>query len=92
MDVQLARLMKRDNCTKKEAEDRINSQMKLDEKVKFADKVIDNGGTLSELEERVLQTWNGISGGGWSWLISWLLPPVGIGLGLTCLLRRNYLK
>lgn len=47
--VQLQRLMKRNNLTKKVALDRINSQMPMSEKRDRADFVIDNSGSLSDL-------------------------------------------
>lgn len=48
-DIQLARLMARDNLTKEQALERINSQWPLAEKKKLADVVIDNQGTEAEL-------------------------------------------
>ena len=45
---QLARLMKRNNYTAEEAQDRINAQMSNEERIQYADVVIDNNGTMSE--------------------------------------------
>jgi dephospho-CoA kinase len=45
---QLARLMKRNNDTAEEAQDRINAQMSNEERIQYADVVIDNNGTMSE--------------------------------------------
>ncbi|MBQ2021498.1 MAG: dephospho-CoA kinase [Peptococcaceae bacterium] len=45
---QLARLMKRNNYTAEEAQDRINAQMSNEERIQYADVVIDNNGTVSE--------------------------------------------
>lgn len=50
---QLSRLMKRNNFTQEEAQARINAQMSMEEKIKKADKVIDNNGTLVETEKQV---------------------------------------
>ena len=43
-DLQVARAMKRDRLTREEVLDRMSRQMPLDEKVKFADYVIDTSG------------------------------------------------
>lgn len=45
---QLARLMKRNNYTAEEAQNRINAQMSNEERIQYADGVIDNNGTMSE--------------------------------------------
>ncbi|MBQ2003813.1 MAG: dephospho-CoA kinase, partial [Peptococcaceae bacterium] len=45
---QLARLMKRNNYTAEEAQNRINAQMSNEERIQYADVVIDNNGTMSE--------------------------------------------
>ncbi|CAJ1178982.1 dephospho-CoA kinase [Companilactobacillus crustorum] len=50
-EVQLHRLMKRNNLTKKVAMDRINSQMSMDEKRSRADFVLDNSGDLTHLAD-----------------------------------------
>lgn len=50
-EVQLYRLMKRNNLTKEVALDRINSQMSMDEKRARADFVIDNSGDLTNLAD-----------------------------------------
>lgn len=45
---QLARLMKRNSYTVEEAQNRINAQMSNEERIQYADAVIDNNGTMSE--------------------------------------------
>ena len=45
---QLARLLKRNNYTAEEAQNRINAQMSNEERIQYADGVIDNNGTMSE--------------------------------------------
>ena len=45
---QLTRLMKRNNYTAEEAQNRINAQMSNEERIQYADVVIDNNGTMSE--------------------------------------------
>lgn len=52
-DLQVKRLMARNNLTKKEALSRINSQMPLAKKEKLATFVVDNAGTIEELESKL---------------------------------------
>jgi dephospho-CoA kinase len=54
-DIQLERLMKRNGFSKEEALARIRSQMPLREKVKKADAVINNNGTVEETKQQLLQ-------------------------------------
>lgn len=55
--VQKARLMARNHVDEAEAERRIASQMSLEEKMRRADYVIDNSGSLSETEKQVRRLW-----------------------------------
>ncbi|AIE81164.1 Dephospho-CoA kinase [Bacillus cereus] len=58
---QLERLMKRNNFSEEEATARIQSQMPLEEKVKHADKVINNDGTIMGTKTQlqgILKKWN----------------------------------
>lgn len=60
-DVQLERLMKRNQLTKEDAMARIHSQMPLKDKIKLADEVINNNGTVAETERQLLEIltkWN----------------------------------
>ncbi|MBQ6630839.1 MAG: dephospho-CoA kinase [Romboutsia sp.] len=50
-EIQVNRIQKRDNCTRKEALSRINSQMSQEEKVKYADYILDNSGSIEDLKE-----------------------------------------
>ena len=50
---QLERLMKRDHCTKAAALKRINAQMPLEEKMRRADVIIDNNGSLAQTRLQV---------------------------------------
>ena len=52
-ELQIKRLMKRNNFTKKEALARINNQMPLIEKEKRATYVVANTGTISDLENKL---------------------------------------
>lgn len=51
--LQIERLIKRDNLSNEEALQRINSQISIEEKVKYADEVIDNSKTLNFTKEQV---------------------------------------
>ncbi len=59
-EVQLDRLIKRNNLSEQLAKDRINSQMALGEKARRADTVIDNSGTIEETRRHVLAAWEGL--------------------------------
>ncbi|MBB6282594.1 MULTISPECIES: dephospho-CoA kinase [Geobacillus] len=62
-DVQLRRLMARNGFTEEEALARIRAQWPLEEKVKRADAVIDNNGTMEETRRQllsILQQWDAL--------------------------------
>lgn len=52
-DVQIKRVMKRDNLTKDEVISRIKSQMDIDDKINLADFVIDNSKDINYTEKQV---------------------------------------
>ena len=52
---QLQRLMQRDKSTKAKAKQRIDTQIDIEEKAQNASYVIDNSGTLAELEQETLR-------------------------------------
>lgn len=54
---QLSRIMERDHVDITEAERRVGAQMPLDQKLRYAQVVIDNRGTLDELKDVVTQLW-----------------------------------
>jgi dephospho-CoA kinase len=56
-ELQIKRVMRRNNLNCEEAIARLKSQMPIDEKLKFADIVIRNDGTMRELETRVDEVW-----------------------------------
>ena len=56
-EVQILRVMKRNKMTREEAVARLRAQMPIDEKLKVADLVIRNDGTMRELEKRVDEIW-----------------------------------
>jgi dephospho-CoA kinase len=51
-ETQISRLIMRNNLTTEEAEKRVNSQVPIEEKRKFADFIIDNCGSFEDLEVR----------------------------------------
>jgi dephospho-CoA kinase len=56
-EMQVERLMRRDGLPRDQAEARIQSQLPLVDKVRVADYVIDNSGTLAETREQVVSLW-----------------------------------
>ena len=59
-DVQQKRLMEREHLTDEQAFSRINSQMPLNEKRNYADKIIDNNGSIEMTQEqlkKILSEW-----------------------------------
>lgn len=58
-DIQLKRLMERNDLSLEDAEARIKSQMPLSEKVALADAVINNNDSISETKKQVIEVLNG---------------------------------
>jgi dephospho-CoA kinase len=56
-EIQLARLMERDNVSLDEARKALEAQMPLREKLAFADYVVDNSGSLEETQVQVEAVW-----------------------------------
>lgn len=54
-DIQLKRLMERNDLSMENAEARIKSQMPLSEKVALADAVINNNGSITETKKQVIE-------------------------------------
>ena len=59
-DVQINRLMARDNISREFAQQKIDAQMSLDSKIDRASFVIDNSGTLEETKVGVKKVFGGI--------------------------------
>ncbi|WP_312471109.1 dephospho-CoA kinase [Neobacillus sp.] len=57
-ETQLQRLIERNNLTTVDAEARIRSQMPLSEKVKLADEVIDNNGSVMDTKKQLIDILN----------------------------------
>ncbi|MDQ1144788.1 dephospho-CoA kinase [Bacillus sp. SORGH_AS 510] len=53
-DIQLQRLIERNNLRVEDAKARIHSQMPLNEKIKLADAVIDNNGTIEQTKTQLI--------------------------------------
>jgi dephospho-CoA kinase len=56
-EVQLERLMARDGLAEKDAEARLAAQMPLDDKLDYADTVINNSGSLDDTRNQVEELW-----------------------------------
>lgn len=57
-ETQIRRLMSRDNISYDYANIKISSQMSMEEKIKYADIILDNRGDLNELKDKVLKALN----------------------------------
>lgn len=91
--LQLERLMKRNGLSADAAQSRLDAQNSLSSKLVYADYVIDNSGTLSELHSQVDTVVRKLQrDAGWSWRLSWLLPPYGILSAVFTILYRLYVK
>jgi len=85
--------MKRDGSSEEEALSRMNSQIPTSSKVSFADIVINNSGTRSELEAHVQTLIHRLDAtAGWSWRISWLVPPFALLSAAAVILRRRFTR
>ncbi len=61
MHLQLQRVIRRDRLGEAEALRRIRSQMPIDEKIRYADHIIDNQGSLDLLTEQVTRLWHNLN-------------------------------
>jgi len=61
-EIQIKRLAGRDEITEEEAKIILKSQIPIDEKLKFADFIVDNSSTLESCREQVEKVWNTIRG------------------------------
>jgi len=90
-EIQLQRLVKRDGTTREDASSRLNSQLPITAKLPYADYVVENSGTLVDLEAETQLLINKFTreSGGLTWLLCWLIPFVGILFGLKSLVWRG---
>ncbi|KAF8808188.1 CoaE-domain-containing protein [Phlegmacium glaucopus] len=93
-ELQLQRLMNRDNSSREDALARLGSQLPISGKVTYADIVIDNSGSKHELEDQIKGLIKRLEReAGWTWRLSWLLPPLGLlSVAWTLLRRRRQYK
>ncbi|KAG1731946.1 dephospho-CoA kinase-domain-containing protein [Suillus lakei] len=78
-DIQLQRLMKRDNSSREDALARLNSQLPIAQKVEYADIVVDNSGSLEDLKQQIHSCLVKLERkAGWSWRLSWICPPFAL--------------
>ncbi|CAG8533327.1 35024_t:CDS:2 [Racocetra persica] len=85
--IQLRRLMKRDDVSEPIARQYISAQIPLKDKIKFADFVIDNSGDLPETERQVYNILSKVKPL-WSWLLIWLGPPLLLTLSTTYIVAK----
>lgn len=63
-ETMIRRMMKRDGVSRDEAILRINAQMPMDEKIKHADYIIENNGSMEELRGKVIELYRALRGRG----------------------------
>ncbi|KAF8146497.1 dephospho-CoA kinase-domain-containing protein [Mycena galopus ATCC 62051] len=89
-DIQLERLMRRDNSSREDASSRLNSQLPIAEKVQYADRVIDNSGSLADLDGQVNSLVQSLDRNVcWTWRLSWVFPPWGLCSAVWTLVWRS---
>ncbi|WWC66558.1 dephospho-CoA kinase [Kwoniella pini CBS 10737] len=99
--LQLSRLLSRNSLTlsEEQAKSRINSQMSLKLKLNYSTFIIDNSGSINDLnlqiEKFILRLKKSQGFGfknsfinGWWYKLCWILPPIGLISGLLVLFKR----
>ncbi|CAE6465558.1 hypothetical protein ACGC1H_002552 [Rhizoctonia solani] len=88
-ELQMQRLMRRDSSDRTAAQSRVSSQLPLASKLEYADIVIDNSGSMADTDRQVASIVKRLNKEtGWTWLVSWVVPPVGLALAGWCLAWR----
>ncbi|KZT70065.1 CoaE-domain-containing protein [Daedalea quercina L-15889] len=88
-EIQLQRLMTRDKSSREAATGRLNAQLPIGEKVEWADIVVDNSGSLQDLQGQIQSLITKLHRkAGWSWRISWLVPPWGFFSALSVIVWK----
>ncbi|GAA5943612.1 putative dephospho-CoA kinase [Sporobolomyces koalae] len=91
--LQIQRLRARNNLSLSEAQSRLAAQHPLASKLDFADYVIDNSGPLPDLQAQVERVVHKLhERAGWSWVLSWLIPPIGVARALLRIGWRLFFK
>ncbi|KAI0797445.1 CoaE-domain-containing protein [Abortiporus biennis] len=89
-EIQLHRLMNRDGSSRTDASSRLNSQKPIAEKLDYADLVIDNSGSIQDLQDQMQSVITKLyNEAGWTWRVSWLFPPWAVISALSTLLWRT---
>jgi hypothetical protein len=89
-EIQLQRLIQRDDSTRDDARARLESQLPIVEKLAYADIVLDNSGTQAELEVQVDEFARRLYlERGWRWRLEWLIPPIGLICAAWTLMWRR---
>lgn len=78
--VQMVRLMLRESSTSEAASSRLKSQLPITQKLSYADYVVDNSGSLKDVEGQIVTLVKRLERQvGWFWWrMEWLVPPVGL--------------
>jgi dephospho-CoA kinase len=89
--VQIVRLMERDGSTQEAASSRLKSQLPITQKLGYGDFIVDNSGTLKDVEGQVVTLVRRLErqAGRWWWWLEWLVPPVGLVSAGWTLIRRT---
>ncbi|KAF8647475.1 hypothetical protein AX16_006680 [Volvariella volvacea WC 439] len=79
-ETQLSRLQARDSSSQSDAQSRLSSQLPISSKLPYADVIVDNSGSLQDLQPKVSKLIQLLHerAGKWFWRLSWLVPPVGV--------------
>lgn len=87
--LQVQRIRARNNVSAEEAQSRIRAQAPLSSKLAYADHVIDNSGPVADLDDQVATVARKLKRkAGWFYLVSWLVPPIGILSGALLIAWR----
>jgi len=79
-ELQLRRLIERDHMSEEDARSRLSAQLPLSEKLDYADYVLDNSGTIPELQRQVTSLVRTLDNQSSyiTYKLSWFFPPYGL--------------